>query len=170
MCRYHPTHSAIQQPSKVQWHAVVSGRWAVGTLARVPVCSEASDVPETSCSEDDAAIIKFLSTRTNVGTNLRKCGIVSPESSHISWISVTPVISTPWFLSPNKDLVAGTKLSSKSGALRKIRTAQSTAFFRTNELVDLSNFSTSPDKSRAISTETIDPSVHNARPATYWSW
>jgi len=59
------------------------------------------------------------------------------------------------------------KFSIRSGTLRMIRTAQSTAFLRTYELVDLSSFSTSCARSRPMSTEQIVPSVQSARPETY---
>ena len=74
--------------------------------------------------------MRFLSSLLSVGTRRTKCDTFSGDAEQISVMSVTPVMSTPWFFSPSSDRVAGTKLSIRSGTLRTIRTAQRTAFLR----------------------------------------
>ena len=64
-------------------------------------------------------------------------------------------------------LVTGKNISINSGTLRMILKAHRAAFFRMYALEDLTNFSTSGAKSRAISTEAMEPSVHNAKPAKW---
>ena len=63
-------------------------------------------------------------------------------------------------------LVTGRNISMRSGTLRMILKAQRAAFFRMYALEDLSSFSTSGAKSRAISTDAIEPSVQSAKPTT----
>ena len=65
-------------------------------------------------------------------------------------------------------LVTGRNISMRSGTLRMILKAQRAAFFRMYALEDLSSFSTSGAKSRAISTDAIEPSVQSAKPTTNW--
>jgi hypothetical protein len=46
--------------------------------------------------------------------------------------------------------------------------AQRAAFFRMYAFEDLRSFSTSGARSRAISTDAMEPSVQRARPTTNW--
>mmetsp|Transcript_26730 Transcript_26730/g.70240 ORF Transcript_26730/g.70240 Transcript_26730/m.70240 type:complete len:234 (-) Transcript_26730:236-937(-) len=130
-------------------------------------CRKGSVTPFTSCSGEYPVMMSPFSRRFSVGTMRTKCVTFSGDELQISVMSVTPVIRTPWFFSPSSDRVAGTKLSIRSGTLRMIRTAQSTAFFRMYEFADLSSFSTSDARSRAMSFEQMVPSVHRANPDTY---
>ena len=91
---------------------------------------------------------------------------VSMLFSHISVISVTPVIKTPWFFSVKRLRVAGRNISISSGTRLMIRNAQRAAFFLMYAFGDFISLSTSEARSLAISGEAIAPSVHKAKPIT----
>merc|ERR1719219_1263557 len=125
-------------------------------------------MPLTSCSGEYPLIIRFFRIRTRFGTIFLKCAKVSGDLSAISVIKTMPVMRTPWFFSDKIVRVTGKNISINSGTFLMILKAHNAAFLRIYAFDDLTSFSTSGAKSRAISVDAMDPKVHRANPTTNW--
>jgi hypothetical protein len=79
-----------------------------------------------------------------------------------------PHSRTPWFRSCSSNFAFSKKCSCKSGTLRHILMAHNAALRRMYGFALDMMVSTSGNRSLAISTEAMFPSVQSARPTTYW--
>ena len=141
---------------------------------RILTCKNGSVIPVTSCSgaypdcdSPFSTLTRLPVTGLNIAT-VPSSPSSSSSASHMLTTSVSPLRSTPWFLSFRSSFAFSMKCSCRSGTLRQILIAQSAAFRLIYGFDEVRIVSTSGKRSRAISTLAMFPSVHNARPTMYW--